>query len=97
MKPFEFRLYHNNGKFLYYSCEELDGEYIVIDALTYALGDPHVQIVDGKIKSATMELKINKFVQSNIGTKCAYENVCIIVDEEYKGLTKTYSYEQIKF
>lgn len=96
MGMIEFRLYHNNGKFLCYTCENLEGDYIVIDAETYAIGNPHVKVVNGKIEPTTLELEISKFVLSDIGTKCAFENICIVVDKEYNGLTKTYSYEPVK-
>jgi hypothetical protein len=92
----EFRLYHDNGKFLRYSCEELNGEYIVIDAETYALGNPHVQVIDGKIEPLTFGLELYKLIKARKGISCPIEDIAIVVDKSYKGKTNKYSYEQIK-
>ena len=92
----EFRLYHNNGKFLRYSCEELDGEYIVVDAETYALGDPHVEIIDGMIKPLSFGIELYKLTKNKKGTMCPVEDIAIVVDKSYKGKINKYSYEQIK-
>jgi hypothetical protein len=92
----EFRLYHANGKFLYYSCENLEGEYIVIDKDTYAIGDPNVKIVDGKIEPITYEIQLYKLTKTKKGTMCPIEDIAIVVDKSYKGRTNKYSYEQIK-
>jgi hypothetical protein len=92
----EFRLYHDNGKFLYYSCEDLEGEYIVVDAETYALGNPLIQIIDGEIVPLTFELELYKLTKSRKGTSCPVEDIAIVVDKSYKGKTNKYSYEQIK-
>jgi hypothetical protein len=92
----EFRLYHDNGTFLRYSCEDLPGEYIVVDAETYAIGNPHVQIIDGKIEPLTFGLELYKLTKSRSGIRCPIEDIAIVVDKSYKGKTNKYSYEPIK-
>jgi hypothetical protein len=92
----EFRLYHNNGKFICYSCEELDGEYVIIDAETYALGNPYVQVLEGKIEPLSFGIELYKLTKSKKGTMCPIEDIAIVVDKSYKGKTNKYSYEQIK-
>ena len=92
----EFRLYHDNGKFVCYSCEELEGEYIVIDRETYAIGNPHIQVVNGKIEPMTFEIQLYKLTKARKGTTCPVEDIAIVVDKSYKGKTNKYSYEQVK-
>ena len=92
----EFRLYHDNGKFIRYSCEDLPGDYILIDAETYALGNPHVEVIDGKIEPLSLGIELYKLTKSKKGTICPVENIAIVVDKSYKGKTYKYSYEQIK-
>lgn len=92
----EFRLYHNNGNFICYSCEELDGEYVVVDAETYALGDPHIQVIEGKIEPLSFGMELYKLTKNKKGTMCPVEDIAIVVDKSYKGKTNKYSYEQIK-
>jgi hypothetical protein len=58
--PPEFRLYYNEtGKVICYTCEKLDGNYIVIDASIYAAGRPDVRVIDGKISPFTNEFEFN--------------------------------------
>lgn len=92
----EFRLYHDNGKFRCYSCEVLDGEYIVIDAETYAAGNPFVKVVNGAIEPLTSESNFRKLTKSKTGIKCPVEDISIVADKSYKGKTNKYSYEPIK-
>ena len=91
----EFRLYHDNGKFLCYSCEELPGDYIVIDKDTYALGNPYVEVIDNKIVPLIQKTGLYKLVKTKKGTRCTIEDILIVVDKSYKGKTNSYSYEQI--
>lgn len=92
----EFRLYHDNGKFIRYSCEELLGDYIVVDAEIYALGDPHVEVIDGKIEPLSFSIELYKLTKSKKGTLCPIEDITIVVDKSYKEKINKYSYEQIK-
>jgi hypothetical protein len=83
-KP-EFRLYYDDkGKVVCYSCEKIEGTYIVIDAATYASGRPDVRVIDGKISTAVPSLVVSKLMPNSEGVSCAEEDISIIVDDNYK-------------
>lgn len=83
----EFRLYYDDkGKVVCYTCEKLEGNYIVIDAQTYAIGRPDIRVVDGKISTVAPSAIVTKLmIDEIIGTECAYEDVSIVVDSSYTG------------
>jgi len=86
MQEIEYRLYYDDfGKVLYYSCEDTPGNYIVVDALTYAEGRYDCKIVDGEITKVNNVNTIFKLVLSTDGTKCPVEDISIIADTEYTG------------
>jgi hypothetical protein len=77
----EFRLYYDDkGQVICYSCEKLEGQYIVIDALTYAIARPDVRIIDGKISTVAPDAVVYKLMPSDDGTACASEDISIISD-----------------
>jgi hypothetical protein len=87
VKP-EFRLYYDDkGKVLFYSCEKLEGTYIVIDATTYAIGRPDLRVIDGKISTAVPSLVVSKLMPNEEGVTCTEEDISIVVDKNYKGKT----------
>ena len=87
VKP-EFRLYYDDkGKVLFYSCEKLEGNYIVIDATTYAVGRPDLRVIDGKISTAVPSLVVSKLMPNEEGVACTEEDISIVVDKNYKGKT----------
>lgn len=99
-KPFEFRLYYNeDGSIITYSCEELEGNYIVIDAETFALGRQDVRVVDGKIEVIVPTLVVNKLVEAEDGIACAAEDINIPVSNDHDGeSTKwTMKHDEFKF
>lgn len=86
-KP-EFRLYYDDkGKALFYSCEKPEGNYIVIDATTYAIGRPDVRVIDGKISTVTPDAVVSKLMPSLEGVTCIEEDISIVVDDSYTGKT----------
>lgn len=86
-KP-EFRLYYDDkGKVLFYSCEKPEGNYIVIDATTYAIGRPDLRVIDGKISTTVPSLVVSKLMPDKEGVTCAEEDISIVVDKNYKGKT----------
>jgi hypothetical protein len=87
-KP-EFRLYYDDkGKVICYSCEKIEGTYIIIDAATYAAGRPDVRVIDGKISTAIPSLVVSKLMPNNDeGVKCAEEEISIVVGSDYKEKT----------
>jgi hypothetical protein len=83
-KP-EFRLYYDDkGKVVCYSCEKIDGTYIVIDAATYAAGRPDIRVIEGKISTAVPSLVVSKLMPNVEGVSCAEEDISIVVDSNYK-------------
>lgn len=85
----EFRLYYNDkGHVLCYSCEKLEGNYIVIDSTTYAEARPDIRVIDGKIVRSATNVVIEKLVpNTNEGTICSSEDVSIIVNYDFTGKT----------
>lgn len=101
VKP-EFRLYYDEkGKVVTYTCDKLEGTYIVVDALTFAEARQDIRVVDGKLSRVVAGAMVSKLVQSQSGIKCAEEDVSVILEEpadswgsgdnEYKGKTIKWS------
>ena len=97
-KP-EFRLYYDDkGNVLFYTCEKLEGDYIVIDAKTFAEGRPDVKVINGKILRNNSNAVVSKLTEDVEGIICPEEDISIIVDSDYNGKTinwklKTYELE----
>ena len=87
--PPEFRLYYDDkGKVITYTCEKIPGNYIVIDALTYAEARSDLRIIDGKISTAQPNAVVYKLMPSkDDGIACASEDISILVDKDYDGKT----------
>jgi len=79
-KP-EFRLYYDEqGNVITYSCEKLEGNYIVIDALTFAEARPDARVIKGKLVRANSSAVVSKLKpNSKEGVVCAAEDVSILV------------------
>ena len=74
----EHRLYYNDqGLPLYYSCEQLPGNYITVSAEVYAQGRYDCCIVNGTIKYPAV-VKYAKLIPSTKGTACYAKDVSII-------------------
>jgi hypothetical protein len=86
--PPVFRLYYDDtGKVICYTCEELEGNYIVIDAQTYAEARPDIRVIDGKISTVPVSMLVSKLMPGETGTKCASEDMSIVVGDDYEGTT----------
>ena len=81
-KALEFRLYHDeNGFPLFFSMEDLPGNYVVVDKEMYLGGPRNIRVVNGKLKVyQTMFGK--KLVPSDLGQTCDSRDICIIVPED---------------
>jgi hypothetical protein len=85
VKP-EFRLYYDDkGQVLFYTCDKPEGNYIVIDAMTFAECRHDVRIVDNKLAKLSEVRILSKLVIDEHGTDCASEDISIVVDETYDG------------
>lgn len=89
-----YRLYHNEQGFpLFYSMEDLPGNYIDIDAETFAQSSPHVRVVNGKLISTQILEVTKKLIPGNTGTTCHPQDICVIVEQEQTNIKwerKTY-------
>jgi hypothetical protein len=89
VKP-EFRLYYDDkGQVVCYTCEKPEGNYIVIDAATYAAGRPDIRVIDGKISTVKPSAIVSKLTHSDSeGITCAYDDMSIVVSDDYKDKTQ---------
>ena len=87
-EPVEFRLYYDDkGSIITYTCEKPPGNYLVIDAQTFSECRPDLTVVDGKLVKLVSEVFLSLLAKSDIGTKCASEDVSILVSADYAGNT----------
>lgn len=93
--PPEFRLYYDDkGYVLNYTCEKLEGNYIIIDAITFAEARPDVRVVDGKVLRSNSSSVVSKLKPSKKGTvTCAKEDISIIVTGKQRIKTQEWNLE----
>lgn len=86
-----YRLYYNNhGEPLFYSMEDLSGNYIDIDQKTYTQAPRNVVVKDGKLIQLSNNFS-RKLVPSSHGTSCDSRDVCVVISESsVKWSMKTY-------
>jgi len=88
IEPPEFRLYYDeNGSVICYTGDKsMNGNYIVIDALTFATARPDVRVIDGRLSTAAPKAVVHKLMPNkNEGVDCIIDNVSIIPDIAYVG------------
>ena len=92
--PVFYRLYYNEaGQPVCYSMEDLPGNYIDIDAETFALAPANVRVVDHKLRYITVRTS-DKLVPGTSGTQCHPQSVAVIVKENGTHWSKqTYGLE----
>jgi hypothetical protein len=76
-----YRLYHNElGDPLFYSMDDLPGNYVDVDPDVFRAGPVNVRVVDGKlniIKTTTIH-KLRPHIE---GTACHPQDVAVVVAE----------------
>jgi hypothetical protein len=79
-KPLLYRLYHDpDGNPLFYSMENLPGQYIDITAEQFARSNSHVRVVDGKLIEKNFIYP--KLIPTNdSGQRCYYRDVSIVTE-----------------
>ena len=90
MEPPEFRLYYDeNGAVICYTGDKsVTGNYIVIDALTFAAARPDLRVIDGKLSTAGPKSVVYKLMPTkDEGVECIAEDISIIADSSYDGKT----------
>jgi hypothetical protein len=87
--PPEFRLYYDDaGKVICYTCDKLEGNYIVVDASTFAQARPDVRIIDGKISTVSNHCIVSKLMPHETqGMACEEEDVSVVSVDNI-GVTK---------
>lgn len=85
VKP-EFRLYYDStGHVISYTCEKPEGNYVLIDAQTYAEGRPDIRVVDGRIVRISNNAVVSKLVpDKKEGQVCSAEDLSILVSSKSK-------------
>ena len=79
--PIFYRLYYDGqGVPLFYSMEDLPGNYIDIDVETFGLAPANVRVVDRKLKYITTRTS-DKLVPGITGTPCHPQNVAVVVTQ----------------
>ena len=93
-KPIFWRLYYNDaGEPVCYSMEDQPGNYIDIDAETFALAPWNVRVVNGQLKYITTRTS-QKIVPSTAGTQCHPQSVTVVVTQHGTHWSKqTYGLE----
>jgi hypothetical protein len=82
--PIFYRLYYDDdGYLLFYSMEDVPGNYIEIDQKTYAESSPRVRVVNGELKHIKTNV-VTKLVPSTKGQACHPTDVCVISNSEQK-------------
>lgn len=78
--PLFYRLYHDShGVPLFYSMEDLPGNYIDIDQSTFNQRAMNVRVKHGKLVELTWHTT-QKLKPSTSGTQCHPQDVAVIVD-----------------
>ena len=91
LEPPEFRLYYDdNGKVISYSGDKSGtGDYIIIDAMTFAAARPDIRIVDGKISTVSPNSVVHKLMPNDSdGVDCHLEDISLVVDSTYIDKTQ---------
>ena len=77
-----YRLYYGtHGEPLFYTMEDLPGNYIEIDQPTFSASPRNVRVKDNKLEYIAQVL-VSKLVVSTEGTTCHAHDVCVISNKE---------------
>ena len=88
----EYRLYYDteSGIPLFYSMEDEQGTYVVVDKKTYNQGNYHCRIEKDKIINLNVTGTYCKLVPSDTGVTTHTDNVMIVTTIGKKWAMKTY-------
>lgn len=82
-KPVFYRAYRREDDSVFFTMEDLPGEYVEIDLETYKQGDINVRIINGKVVKIEPRTYVSKLMpNAESGTACDPTNVCIVVDRK---------------
>tara|TARA_B110000046_G_C12919052_1_gene366272 strand:+ start:680 stop:1063 length:384 start_codon:yes stop_codon:yes gene_type:complete len=78
----EFRLYYNkDGSVKCYTCEQLEGDHIVIDAGVFAEARPDIKVIDGVISRNRPSAVVQKYKPSTSGVLTSIDDISILIDK----------------
>lgn len=81
-RPVVYRLYYNEqGQPIVYATDELPGNYIEVDAETFAVRPMDIKIVDGVIHQLPRRTYYRKLAPGTDGTLCHTHDVAVVVSE----------------
>ena len=81
--PTFYRLYHDEqGYLLFYSMEDVPGNYIEIDHEAFSAGSPRVRVVDGQLRHIKTNVSA-KLVPSSQGQACDPRDVAVINNDKH--------------
>lgn len=77
--PVEFRVYYDDfGKILFYTCDKPKGNFLIIDAQTYAACRFDYKVVEGKLVKIIPGTVITKYKPNIEGISCSEEDISIV-------------------
>lgn len=78
-EPTQFRLYYDeNGKILFYTCDKPEGNFLIIDAQTYAECRYDLKVQNGKLVKLNSGAIISKYKPDSNGISCAKDDISIL-------------------
>lgn len=94
----EYRIYYDdNGEVLCYTNETLEGNYLLVDSLTFAEARMDIKILGGKIIRSIEGTVVTRLVPAMFGTRCAEEDMCIIVPADYERAAVWWNTEKYEY
>jgi hypothetical protein len=86
IKTPEFRLYYDEkGLVICYTCENLPGNFIIVDNITFAQARPDVRVVDGRITTVISNAVVSKLMPCDSGQSCATTDISLVVGKEFNS------------
>lgn len=77
-----YRLYYDDqGDPLFYSTEDLPGNYIEIDLETFSRSSGHVRVVNGQLVKKNYSRTV-KLVPGDQGTPCDPRDITVVISED---------------
>ena len=78
----EFRLYYKqDGSVDFYTCDNPEGNYIVIDAGVFAEARPDIKVIDGVISRNRPSAVVQKYKPSTSGVLTSIDDISILIDK----------------
>jgi hypothetical protein len=82
VNPPTYRLYYDElGDPLFYSMEDLPGNYVEVTPEMFSVGSTNCHVVEGKLVVFKTTATPRKLTPGDTGTACHVQDICIIVDE----------------